>query len=71
MPAKMLRARVCVLMGYRWVLNNYDVQLLNADWLRDMLQLPDIKFGRSLESFKVMHRLLGTSLLGNHVREAT
>eukprot|EP00047_Mylnosiga_fluctuans_P005099 m.238440 g.238440 ORF g.238440 m.238440 type:complete len:504 (-) comp13301_c0_seq1:129-1640(-) len=48
-----------------WALNNYDVQLLNADWLRELLTMPDVKFNRSLESFKVLHRLLGTSLLGN------
>jgi hypothetical protein len=51
----------------RWVLNQFDVQLTNADWLRELLSVPDIKFNRSLESFKVMHRLLGTSLLGCQV----
>jgi hypothetical protein len=62
----------CALCGVftfrRWALNNYDVQLTNADWLKEMLSIPDMKFNRSLESFKTLYRLLGTSLLGCQVR---
>lgn len=46
-----------------WALNFYDVQLTNAEWLKQLLAYPELKLKRSFNAFRILSRMLGTSLL--------
>eukprot|EP00048_Salpingoeca_helianthica_P023121 m.22421 g.22421 ORF g.22421 m.22421 type:complete len:513 (-) comp8294_c1_seq1:25-1563(-) len=46
-----------------WALNNFDVQLISPEWLKDLLSQPESRFDRSLGDFTIFNGLLGVSVL--------